>query len=366
MGAELDQLSAHAARLHMSVVRPRLPRLKRCASALLALMLGCGGSEMRRGATPRVREIVVGQGGACLGVLEHEPEWYCWGEGHVWSTAVATEMSAFRGADSVSISGCILRRGLVDCVWPSAWSAPVPAPTGASRLAASFSSTCVAGHDAIWWARHGEFVLLDGVTSESGLSCAVHSAEGWASDGSWVSIRYTPEGTFERTIRLPPAAVRAPVVGNWLDGCGAAAGGGIICWGAAGSMAFTSSDDVVDLVGYPSMFGIASIMCARMAEGRVYCWEPEHRDVAKGSGAATPSTDGPDCSSGAGGARATREPREIPLPAPARAVGAGTRFACALLVDDSVWCWGANNVGQLGDGTHVDSELPVPVVGLGG
>lgn len=38
--------------------------------------------------------------------------------------------------------------------------------------------------------------------------------------------------------------------------------------------------------------------------------------------------------------------------------------ACALVEDGSVWCWGYNEGGQLGDGTKFDRARPAPVVGL--
>ena len=42
----------------------------------------------------------------------------------------------------------------------------------------------------------------------------------------------------------------------------------------------------------------------------------------------------------------------------AKAVYAGEEYACAVLVDNSVACWGANHAGQLNDGTTIDRYRP--------
>jgi alpha-tubulin suppressor-like RCC1 family protein len=46
-------------------------------------------------------------------------------------------------------------------------------------------------------------------------------------------------------------------------------------------------------------------------------------------------------------------------------VGLGNAHSCAVRADGAVRCWGANNVGQLGDGTRTASSAPVLVQGLG-
>jgi len=44
-------------------------------------------------------------------------------------------------------------------------------------------------------------------------------------------------------------------------------------------------------------------------------------------------------------------------------IGAGSGYSCGLRSDGSALCWGANNFGQLGDGSQNSSSTPVPVSG---
>ena len=48
----------------------------------------------------------------------------------------------------------------------------------------------------------------------------------------------------------------------------------------------------------------------------------------------------------------------------ATAIAAGANFTIALKSDGTVVAWGANDLGQLGDGTGSDSSIPVVTSGL--
>jgi alpha-tubulin suppressor-like RCC1 family protein len=48
------------------------------------------------------------------------------------------------------------------------------------------------------------------------------------------------------------------------------------------------------------------------------------------------------------------------------AIAAGIAHTCAITPEGGVQCWGNNDYGQLGDGRHLGSNIPVTVVGIGG
>jgi alpha-tubulin suppressor-like RCC1 family protein len=48
------------------------------------------------------------------------------------------------------------------------------------------------------------------------------------------------------------------------------------------------------------------------------------------------------------------------------AVSAGGSHTCGLAADSTIYCWGSNKFGQLGDGTTTDRAFPEPVVGAVG
>jgi len=89
--------------------------------------------------------------------------------------------------------------------------------------------------------------------------------------------------------------------------------------------------------------------CALLDDGGVRCWGAnEHGQLGNGS-----TTDSP-------------VPVEVRLQAPASAVAAGYVHSCAIVAGGAVWCWGDNTTGSLGDGSTTGRTSPVQVVGLAG
>ena len=113
--------------------------------------------------------------------------------------------------------------------------------------------------------------------------------------------------------------------------------------------------------------------CARVRDGTVWCWGGAFRDLSEhgphfvthGDG----RMDGERCVS------LLYEPSHwTPPPVPCRrhptqivglsratAIVVGRDHACAALAEGGVRCWGANDFGQLGDGTTTHRATPVPV-----
>ena len=70
---------------------------------------------------------------------------------------------------------------------------------------------------------------------------------------------------------------------------------------------------------------------------------------------------------GNGSTTASSTPVQVTgLPTTVTAIAAGGYFSLALLSNGTVWAWGSNNSGQLGNGTTTDSSIPVQVSGLTG
>ena len=91
-----------------------------------------------------------------------------------------------------------------------------------------------------------------------------------------------------------------------------------------------------------------SMACAVLNDGKLKCW-------GNGSYLGIGSTGG-----------STRIPMEVDLGSgrTAKSVSIGKGFACVILDDDTLKCWGANNYGQLGVGDTTTRDAPT-VVNLG-
>jgi alpha-tubulin suppressor-like RCC1 family protein len=147
-------------------------------------------------------------------------------------------------------------------------------------------------------------------------------------------------------------------------GCALREDGTVSCWGRNDDGQL--GDGTLDATRVPvPVLGLVDVAalavgdghgCALLADATVACWGRNDRGQL-GSGdllGPEPGGTGP-CST-------------LPVPViglfDASALAAGPAHTCALRLDGTVWCWGENDQGQLGDGTTTAHALPVEVTGL--
>jgi len=137
--------------------------------------------------------------------------------------------------------------------------------------------------------------------------------------------------------------------------CALTNAGAVECWGRndfgqLGNGTTTSSNVPVDVSGLAS--GVRAIAtghdhtCAVTSAGAAKCWgRNTHGQL--GNGTHTPSNVPIDVSGLASGVSA---------------IAGGSVYTCALMSAGAVKCWGQNTHGQLGNGTHTPSNVPVDVL----
>jgi alpha-tubulin suppressor-like RCC1 family protein len=203
---------------------------------------------------------------------------------------------------------------------------------------------------------------------------AVGVGEGWRTsfavmaDGSAWSwgANFHGEAGLGDFFAFPPAQLAiAPgvvgIAGGYLHGCAVGTDGSVWCWGQGpqGQIGALGASYVPAQV--PSVPNSAIQIaagnrhtCAVMADHSAWCWGDD--------------TDG---ELGDGLFR-TGEDAEVEVPSPVTALGnnvaqisAGGGTTCAVKLDGSAWCWGYSGNGELGDGTTTSNATPVAVTGLG-
>jgi len=169
-------------------------------------------------------------------------------------------------------------------------------------------------------------------------------------------------------------AVASSKLATW---CARMQDGSLKCWGAAragqtgplgGTMSLcngipcTPSPVAVTASGLTNVTSIAlgvDHACATTSTGAVYCWGDNSTsqlgNLGVGATCTVPGWPFP-CS--------PTPVQVIRLSSTVTALAAGGWSTCALLRDGTVWCWGSNAYGQLGNGSNTDSVDPVQVIGV--
>ncbi len=265
----------------------------------------------------------------------------------------------------------------------AASSASAAAAPKVTAITASQADTCALTSvgAAYCWGSNGSLQLGDGdgtavdsdapvavsglssgvtaITAGGATACALTSAGsvecwGWNDDGELGDGTTTDSDT--------PVAVSSLTSGVTAISAGyghtcAVTSGAAVCWGdnkdgELGDGTDTQSDTPVAVSGLSS--GVTAISasnghnCALTSAGGVKCWG-YNSDGELGDGTTTDS-DTPVAVTG--------------LSSGVTAITAGEDHTCAVTTAGAAECWGANEYGQLGDGTTTASDTPVAVSGL--
>jgi len=145
--------------------------------------------------------------------------------------------------------------------------------------------------------------------------------------------------------------------------------GTVWCWGdnTYGQLGNKTNNDshvpvqVLGVGGTGFLTGVAEVSadgnftCARLTSGGVRCWG--HNQYGQIGNNTTNDSSTPVNVVGVGGTGTLANVIDI---------DGGANQACALISSGTVDCWGYNNDGQLGNNTTTNSSSPVLVVGIGG
>ncbi|RZQ62283.1 RCC1 domain-containing protein [Amycolatopsis suaedae] len=190
------------------------------------------------------------------------------------------------------------------------------------------------------------------------------SQANWTSRARWLG---TALATVIVALGLtaPPAAAAGPpeltgatgIAGGRGHTCAVVGDGRVQCWGgnASGELGNGSTDRELSPVEVTGLAKVSAVTvggdhtCALTLARTVYCW-------------------GANASGQLGDGTTTQRPAPVPVRGlvDVAAVAAGRNHTCAVKRDGTAHCWGANDRGQLGDATTTGRPLPAPVSGLTG
>jgi alpha-tubulin suppressor-like RCC1 family protein len=188
------------------------------------------------------------------------------------------------------------------------------------------------------------------LTTAGGVQCLGSNFAGQLGDGS----------TTDSSVLVPVSGLSsgiAAIAANEDTTCALTPAGGVQCWGdnAGGQLGDGSTTDssvpiaVSGLAGDTAAIAVGgSHVCVLSTGGAVSCWgSNDHGQLGDGS-----TTDSlvPVAVSG--------------LSSGIAAIAAGFEHTCAVSTAGSLQCWGSNIDGALGDGSTIDSHVPVNVAGL--
>jgi len=190
------------------------------------------------------------------------------------------------------------------------------------------------------------------ITAGDGFACGITGPGSYC----WGENAFGQLGDGTTTAKLLPAVLNVQFTSlsaGAQHACGRVSSGTVRCWGEGsegqvgdGSGASRNAPTSGPSGNYVMVTSGGSHSCALTANGHAFCWGSNSNGQL-----------------GNGGSARSLAPVEVVTSRSFATLAAGRRHTCALDVTGAAWCWGANAQGQLGDGTTTDRSQPVAVLG---
>jgi alpha-tubulin suppressor-like RCC1 family protein len=151
---------------------------------------------------------------------------------------------------------------------------------------------------------------------------------------------------------------------GYNDACGVTTTGAVYCWGftqfgEGGPTNAAGFNATPALVSTPAPFmhisAAAVHTCGIATDGTAYCWGSD-ADGQLGTTASLANCSGTPC---------TSSPVAVAGGLQFQSISAGLNATCGLTISGTGYCWGKNDLGQIGDGTQTNRAAPTPIASGG-
>ncbi len=306
-------------------------------------------------ASPACDVTAIGSGGSTRCALVAMGQVWCWGyapigDGTTMASTHPVMLPGATGVQGISVGpsrACILEHSTGQ---PRCWG-----DNTAGALGTTASGMLVLAPTAV-----------DGLTDATEVAvganhiCALRAGGGvacWGDDTRGACGDGNVTGTLTHPTTIAGLGDAIAVWSGVGMACARESTGGYVCWGAntngqLGDGTATDQPSPVPVMGVTTAQELAlgaGFGCARMPDGTVRCWG-DNSQGQLGVGA-------PDLALHLGAI-------EVPGLNGVVQLVAGGADVCARLSTGDVLCWGANDQGQIGDGSTTDRPSPTPVAGL--
>jgi alpha-tubulin suppressor-like RCC1 family protein len=308
------------------------------AIALLALPLGCGGSDGDSTRIATLKDVVsLASGDEHTCALRSDGTVACWGSNQYGQIAVENKKDLFETLDPIGLT-------TVTSVYYHGTAEPVEGLTGVKQIAAGMHHTCA--------------LLKNG-----SVYCWGDSALGQLGGGDFSLNNCSGRPCSRRPVQVKGIKDATAIAAGGESSCAIHRGGTLSCWGGtalgvdaeklkscdrrpcATQPVVVEKEPKVKAVAMGAAHG-----CLLREDGKVACWGS---NIYGQVGIVSPSDITAETPPVLGN---VERPTDVALPPSNKAIALiipwYAETSCVILEDNALYCWGRNDLGQLGIGDY--------------